>query len=164
MLQIKHHCHEPFEPQIKFNGFFSYLRFLLFFFFIIARWLLFFSLSRVLFFVPVTNITFAHIILSSLCPFSNVFCFFNYPKLFFRRERDLVAILNTWFALYSLTRDGIICFEAEQYQPCFKYCTHPSFSSLNSGKNMCGIFVYIRYIKKYVLIIINIYPSCQEMV
>ena len=76
-------------------------------------------------------------LLSSCCTVLNVFCFFNYPKLFFRRVRvitDLVAILNTWFAFHSLMRDGIICFEAEKYQPCLKYCVHPSFSLLNSGK------------------------------
>ena len=48
-----------------------------------AQHLLFVSVSRVLFFATVTNTTFTHIILSSLCTISKVFCLFNYPKLFF---------------------------------------------------------------------------------
>ena len=65
-----------------------------------AQRLLFFSLSRILFFLPVTNTTFAHIILSSRCTVSNVFCFFNYPKLFFRHEPTITRscshrLLNT---------------------------------------------------------------------
>ena len=51
---------------------------------------------------------------SSRCMISNVFCFLRYPKLFFCRERAIPrscsnSLLNTWFALHSLTRDGIIC-------------------------------------------------------
>ena len=58
-------------------------------------------------FAQVTNTTFTHIILSSHSTVSNVFCFFNYPKLFFCCERAITrscshSQLNTWFTLHSL--------------------------------------------------------------
>ena len=61
------------------------------------------------------NTTFTHIILSSRCTVSNVFCFFDYLKLFFCCERAITrscshSLLNMWFALHSLTRVGIILF------------------------------------------------------
>ena len=106
---------------------------------------------------------------------SNVFRFFSYPKLFFCRERAITkscsnSLLHTWFALHSLTRDGIICLEAEQYQHCFIYCAHPGFSSLNSRKNMHGIFVCIRYFiflclwfYFHVLTIFSNFPSHRDV-
>ena len=116
-----------------------------------ARQLLFFS-SRILFFAPVMNTTFAHIIFSSRCTVSNVFCFFDYPKHFFCREWAITrscshSLFNTWFALHSLMRDGIILFGGGAVPTLFQIVCTPQFFFTKFWKkyaqNICVYTVYV---------------------
>ena len=112
--------------------------------------LLFFSVSRNLFLAPVTYITFSHIILSSRCTISNVYCFFDYPKLFLCRERAITrscshSPLNTSFALHSLTRDGIILFGGGALRTLFQIMRTPQFFFAKFRKK------YVRNIHLYMV-------------
>ena len=88
----------------------------------------------------------------SRCTVTNVFCFFDYPKLYFCRERAITrscshSLLNTWFALHSLMYDGIILFGGGAVPTLFQIMHAPQISSLNSRKKyVWNIHVYTVHI------------------
>ena len=130
--------------------------------------LLFFSISSVylfFFFVPVSNTTFAHIILSSRCTVFNVFCFNNYPNLFFRRERAITrsyshSLFNTWFALHSTWRDHL--FRGGAVPTLFQIMRAPQFFFAKFCKKYArNIRVYtVCYVLK--CLIQELYSSCIQ--
>ena len=67
--------------------------------------------------------------LPSRCTVVNVFCFFDYPKIFFYRERAITRSCShsTWFALHSYMRVEIILFGGRAVPTFFQIMREPQF-------------------------------------